>query len=55
MSNFKCATCGSELSTRSISAEVDDSDDIRLYVELDPCPKCMDEAYEDGKSDITGE
>ena len=55
MSNFKCATCGSELKTTHVSAEVDGSDDIRLYVELDPCDSCISAAYHEGASDVTGE
>lgn len=55
MSDFKCAECGSELKTTRVSADVDGNDDIRLYVELDPCDTCISMAYEDGKRDVTGE
>ena len=55
MSNFKCATCGSELKTTHVSAEVDGSDDIRLYVELDPCDNCTTKAFNEGKEEATND
>lgn len=55
MASIKCYECGSDLDVKNPSAEVNYNDDVIVSMEIVPCQKCIDEAYEDGKSDVTGE
>ena len=51
MSSIKCYECGSDLEVKNISGAVDYNDDVVVSMEIVPCQKCIDEAYEDGKSE----
>ena len=51
MSNFKCSCCGSELSITKFLTDVNSNDDILLWLEIQPCVTCTDNAWQNGKED----
>ena len=45
--SLKCASCGDELLPKNFSIKYDGD----LYVEVDACEKCLEEAYQEGKNE----